>query len=108
MKDRQIMGLIATFVAVAEAGSFSRAAERVSRSPSAVTDHINRLEALLEVRLLVRTTRSMRLTDAGEKFLARGRRLLNDTNKLVTDFKDDNNAFMDRGLTDAKNADDNC
>mgnify|MGYP003626550197 CR=1 FL=1 len=96
MKDRQIMGLIATFVAVAEAGSFNRAAERVSRSPSAVTDHINRLEALLEVRLLVRTTRSMRLTDAGEQFLARGRRLLNDTNKLVTDFKDDNIAFTGR------------
>ena len=61
-----------------------------------MTDQINRLETLLEVRLLVRTTRSMRLTEAGEKFLARGRRLLNDTNKLVADFKEDNIRFTGR------------
>ncbi|TFF24859.1 LysR family transcriptional regulator [Jiella endophytica] len=87
MQDRQIIGLIATFVAVAELGSFKRAAEVIGRSPSAVTTQINQLEELLGVRLLVRTTRNVRLSSAGEQFLGRGRRLLNETERLIRDFR---------------------
>lgn len=87
MQDRQIIGLIATFVAVAEHGSFKRAAQMIGRSPSAVTTQINQLEELLGVRLLVRTTRNVRLSGAGEHFLSRGRRLLNDTERLMRDFR---------------------
>lgn len=87
MQDRQIMGLTATFVAVAEMGSFKRAAEAIGRSPSAVTAQINQLEEILQVRLIVRTTRRIRLTDAGEQFLVRGRRLLNETERLIKDFR---------------------
>ncbi|KMK65917.1 LysR family transcriptional regulator [Puniceibacterium sp. IMCC21224] len=87
MQDRQIMGLIATFVAVAEMGSFKRAAEAIGRSPSAVTAQISQLEDILQARLIVRTTRRIRLTDAGEQFLIRGRRLLNETERLIRDFR---------------------
>ena len=93
MQDRQIMGLIATFVAVADLGSFKRAAERVGRSPAAVSGQIAQLEDIVGVRLLVRTTRSVRLSDAGEEFLIRGRRILNETDRLLRDFKGNTAAF---------------
>ncbi len=58
-----------TFVAVAEAGSFTAAAERLSLTNSAVGKSIARLEARLGNRLFDRTTRRLTLTDAGDAFL---------------------------------------
>lgn len=93
MHERQIMGLIATFVAVAECGSFKKAAEDIGRSPAAVSGQIAQLEEMLGVRLLIRTTRSVRLSDAGEEFLLRGRRLLAETDRLLRDFKGNTGGF---------------
>lgn len=87
------MGLIATFVAVADSGSFKRAAEEIGRSPAAVSGQIAQLEDILGVRLLIRTTRLVRLSDAGEEFLVRGRRVLNETNRILRDFKGNTGAF---------------
>ncbi|MBT9493277.1 MAG: LysR family transcriptional regulator [Paucibacter sp.] len=56
---------MAVFACVVEAGSFSAAARQAGVSPSAVSRQIARLEALLRVRLLERTTRHLRLTEAG-------------------------------------------
>jgi DNA-binding transcriptional LysR family regulator len=64
------------FVAVAEAGGFAAAARKLRLSPPAVTRGIAALEEHLGARLLHRTTRSVRLTEAGERFLADGRRIL--------------------------------
>ncbi|MBJ3776910.1 LysR family transcriptional regulator [Acuticoccus mangrovi] len=93
MQDQRIMGLIATFVAVAELGSFKRAAETVGRSPSTITTQINQLEAILGVRLIVRTTRHVHLSGAGEEFLARSRRILNETERLIRDFRGQGDTF---------------
>lgn len=87
------MGLIATFVAVADSGSFKRAAEEIGRSPAAVSGQIAQLEEILGVRLLIRTTRRVRLSDAGEEFLIRGRRVLNETHRLLRDFKGNAGTF---------------
>ncbi|AWJ94419.1 LysR family transcriptional regulator (plasmid) [Azospirillum baldaniorum] len=57
------------FVAVAEEGSFTRAATRLGTSQPALSNTLRRLEARLGVRLLTRTTRSVTLTPAGEEFL---------------------------------------
>jgi DNA-binding transcriptional LysR family regulator len=57
------------FRAVARERSFTRAAAQLSVSPSALSHTIRRLEATLDVRLLARTTRSVALTDAGERLL---------------------------------------
>lgn len=57
-----------TFVAVAEAGSFTAAAERLNLTNSAVGKAIARLEARLNKPLFERTTRRLKLTDAGESF----------------------------------------
>jgi DNA-binding transcriptional LysR family regulator len=62
---------LATFLAVAEESSFTRAAKRRGVSPSAVSHAMRTLEEELGVRLLARTTRSVALTDAGELLLAR-------------------------------------
>ncbi len=69
---------IAAFVAVADKNGFSPAARALGVSPSAITRLVSALEDHLGVRLLQRTTRSVRLTDSGERFLARARRIMDD------------------------------
>jgi DNA-binding transcriptional LysR family regulator len=64
------------FVAVADAGGFSPAARRLGMSPPAVTRAVAALEARIGTRLLHRTTRVVRLTEAGARFLADSRRIL--------------------------------
>jgi DNA-binding transcriptional LysR family regulator len=64
------------FVAVADAGSFARAGERLRISPPAVTRAVSALEERLGARLFNRTTRSLNLTEAGQRFLESSRRLL--------------------------------
>lgn len=64
------------FVAVAETGGFAAAARHLRLSPPAVTRAVAGLEATLGTRLLHRTTRSVRLSDAGERFLTDSIRIL--------------------------------
>lgn len=60
---------LATFVAVAEERSFTRAAARLGVSQSALSQTVRSLEARLGIRLLNRTTRSVSPTPAGERLL---------------------------------------
>jgi DNA-binding transcriptional LysR family regulator len=66
------------FVAVAEQKSFAKAAMQLGVSRSGLSETISALEARLGVRLLNRTTRSVGLTDAGARTLAKLRPLLDD------------------------------
>lgn len=61
---------IECFVRSAEAGSFSEAARRLGLTAAAVGKGVARLEASLGVRLFQRSTRSLKLTEAGERFLS--------------------------------------
>ncbi|MBL8296829.1 MAG: LysR family transcriptional regulator [Rhodanobacteraceae bacterium] len=65
-----------TLIAVAEAGSFSKAASRLGLTPPTVTRSIAALEQRLGARLIIRTTRSLRLTDAGVHFVEDAKRVL--------------------------------
>lgn len=60
---------IECFVRSAEAGSFSEAARRLGLTAAAVSKNVARLETNLGVRLFQRSTRSLHLTEAGERFL---------------------------------------
>lgn len=64
------------FVAVAEAGSFTAAADRLAMTKSAVSQGVAALERELGVQLLQRSTRRLAITQAGEALLADGRALL--------------------------------
>jgi DNA-binding transcriptional LysR family regulator len=66
------------FVAVVEAGGFSAAAKRLEATPAAVSRRIKGLEQRLGVRLLQRTTRKIRLTEAGELYFREVRAMLAD------------------------------
>src|SRR5690606_34099984 len=66
------------FERVADQSGFAAAARALDMSPPAVTRLIAELEAYLGTRLFQRTTRKVSLTEAGEAYLARVRRILQD------------------------------
>lgn len=81
------MDLLRTFVTAVEAGSFARAADLVSRTPSAVSLQIDRLEQLCGHPLFRRDGRKFLLTTAGEKLLVYARRLLAVNDETVEDLQ---------------------
>jgi len=66
---RDTISDLSTFLMIAREKSFTKAAAKLSLSPSALSHTIRLLEERLGVRLLTRTTRSVSLTDAGERLL---------------------------------------
>ncbi|MNH01971.1 HTH-type transcriptional regulator DmlR [compost metagenome] len=68
--------LMKVFVAVGELESFAAASRRLDISPAAVTRAVSALEQQLGVKLLLRTTRSVRLTEAGGRYLEDTRNIL--------------------------------
>ncbi len=69
---------IEVLIAVADAGSFAKAGARLRLSPPAVTRAIAALENRLGARVFSRTTRSLTITDVGQRFLESARRVLAD------------------------------
>ncbi len=61
------LNLLPIFIAVAEEHNFRAAADRLGVTRSAVSQGVKRLEDALGVALVMRTTRSVRLTEAGER-----------------------------------------
>lgn len=68
--------LLRAFIAVAETGSFTAAAEVVARSQSAVSQKIIRLEEILGMRVFERTSRTLTLTAEGERLLVGTRKMM--------------------------------
>lgn len=64
---------VEAFLGVAQHRSFRRAATELGVTPSAISQAVRALEARLGAALFIRTTRSVGLTEAGERFLARAR-----------------------------------
>jgi DNA-binding transcriptional LysR family regulator len=76
------------FVAVAERTNFARAAAHLGIAASTISQTIRSLEERLGMRLLNRTTRSVSLTDAGEKLLARIRPAIMELGAAVEDLNE--------------------
>ena len=70
------------FNAVVEAGQFTRAAASLNLSKSAVSHAITDLEKFLGLQLLVRSNRSLQLTEAGESYYEQSVRILSDLSEL--------------------------
>jgi DNA-binding transcriptional LysR family regulator len=81
-----VLGLEA-FVAIADEGRFSRAADKLFVTQTALTRRLQNLEALLDVKLVERTTRSVALTRIGRDFLPQARRLLADLAGALTELR---------------------
>ncbi len=77
------------FARVAEAGSFSRAAERMALPKSTVSRRIASLEEKLGERLMLRTTRRLTLTEFGEQLLEHARQLASEVDavKALAEFR---------------------
>ncbi len=70
--------LMTVFVAVAELQGFAAASRKLHMSPPAVTRAISALEENVGVKLLVRTTRHVKTTEAGQRYLQDAKRILQD------------------------------
>jgi DNA-binding transcriptional LysR family regulator len=84
MLDSLTLDQIRIFLAVADAGGFSKAAKQLNRAQSAVTYGIQKLETQLGISLFDRAAYRPALTEAGRALLPRARRIAEETN----DFRD--------------------
>lgn len=82
------LDLLRAFVAVAETGSFTAAAEVVGRSQSAVSQKVLRLEEILQRRVFDRTSRSLNLTRDGERLLVTARQMLEFNDKVMRELRE--------------------
>ena len=87
---------MAVFARVVDAGSFSAAARQLGVTPSAVSRQVARLEDVLRVRLLERTTRKLRLTEAGTAAYSRCQAMVAAAREVLA--LSDTNTATPRGL----------
>ncbi len=80
------LDILRTFVAIADTGNFTTAAEAVLRTPSAVSMQIKKLEDMLGATLFRRDARAVTLTHHGEILLSAARRMLAMNNEIVGRF----------------------
>ena len=80
------LDVLRTFIAIAETGSFTLAANAVFRTPSAVSMQIKKLEETLGVSVLSRDARSVSLTQDGEMLMGYARRMLALNREAVSKF----------------------
>lgn len=78
---------VEAFIAIAEQGSFQKAADAVHITQTALSRRLQNLEALLGVKLVERTTRSVALTSIGRDFLPQCRRLLADLEAALAEIQ---------------------
>lgn len=86
--QREHLGNLALFLAVAEERSFTRAAAKLGISQSALSHAIQRLEAQLGLRLLTRSTRSVSATEAGERLIETLRPAIDDIDRKLAALSD--------------------
>ena len=79
---------IESFVAIAELGSFNRAAEELNVTQSALSRRIKKLEDVLGVQLLDRTTRQVEMSIMGHTFLPEAKHLINSFDKSISDMQE--------------------
>ncbi len=79
---------VQAFIAIAEHGSFQKAADALHLSQTALTRRLQNLEAFLGVKLVERTTRSVALTTIGRDFLPQAQRLLTDLAAAIVEIRE--------------------
>lgn len=82
------LDMMKTFVMVAQDGSFTKAAEKLSISPQLASKYVAALEEKMQTRLLHRTTRKVSVTEAGRHYAARCVQVLGDIDELENSLQD--------------------
>jgi DNA-binding transcriptional LysR family regulator len=85
---------LATFVAIAEAGSISETARRLRLSKSVVSDRLTELERSLGANLVHRSTRRLMLTEDGIAFLERASRIAHEVEVAAPDMAERRGALV--------------
>jgi DNA-binding transcriptional LysR family regulator len=75
------------FVAIAEQGGFQKAADTLHITQTALSRRLQNLEAMLEVKLVERTTRTVALTRLGSDFIPQARRMLSELANALTEIQ---------------------
>jgi DNA-binding transcriptional LysR family regulator len=83
---------VQAFIAIAEFGSFHKAAASLHITQTALTRRLQNFESALGVRLVERTTRSVQLTRIGQDFLPHGRRLLAELQATLLEMRESGKA----------------
>ena len=94
MKPRITIGPaeLETFLVIAELGSFSKAADRLSLAQPSISNRVQRLERALRTRLFERTTRAVILTPAGERLRSQAEPLIHKLQSVIDEFCSDADA----------------
>lgn len=79
---------IQAFVAIADLGGFSKAAEQLHVTQTALTRRIQKLESYIGLKLLDRTTRYVQLTSVGRDFLPRAKAIVGEVTRTMEGLKD--------------------
>jgi DNA-binding transcriptional LysR family regulator len=95
---------MAVLLTVVDEGGFSAAARAIGQTHSAISKRIRYLEDRLGVQLLVRTTRRMRLTEAGERYVIEAREILARIAALESEISDRSGRLRGRIRLTASNA----
>lgn len=82
---------LTTFIAVADSGSFTKAAEALFITPPAVMKQINALEERLGITLFARTNHGLQLTEAGRSFLQDARYIIDYSDRAIEKAKEIDN-----------------
>src|SRR6266446_4295091 len=89
-----------TFIAIAETGSFSRAADIVHKTQSAVSMQMKRLEERLDRAIFARDGRASKLTEDGERLLDYARRIVKLNVETIAAFSDELTGRVRLGVPD--------
>lgn len=88
MNNLAVVTRAPTFLEVVNQGSFTRAAQVLGQSKAAVSQQVSQLEEILGVRLLLRSTRRLSLTPAGQRFAERCRELTQLTQLAIDELQE--------------------
>lgn len=90
------LNLMASFIAVVEEGTYTAAAKRLGKTTALISTHVSQLEAVLAVRLITRSTRSLTLTAAGRSYYEEAKRVLDDITTLEAQIRQENHSLTGR------------
>jgi len=88
------LNLMSSFIAVVEEGNFTAAAKRIGKTTALVSTHISQLEENLGVRLVTRSTRSIKLTSTGLGYYEEAKRVLEDIYSLEAKVRQEHQSLV--------------